>query len=321
MFQRLSPSWESPWLIFVVYTCLLPVGSALLCDNPHPFIQKAYVGPYVLDFPADAFGNSNSGRASQPSRCNFEINTYRKDYVIQLQFVKTSLSMNENTGACKDRIIVYDGPTTTSSIIASFCDGTPEIVTSSDEALVVFSPGSSTIDPSSQMFTLKYKAVVKRRGSEDTSHVLRIGFGSFIGVIAFIVICSGVCRKYKKAHPERSFFQFGRARNGSTTSGSRGRGVQRPPTPQSDSHSVSLRGKITGFFEAIIIKLTPARYVRESDSVTSTGNSETTLTSAEQLRRAGQAVHLRNTRGRYSGDGGRASSTGTASGLEFGVRH
>ena len=78
----------------------------------------------------------------------------------------------------------------------------------------------------------------------DTSHILRIGFGTFIGVIAFIVVCSGVCRKYKQAHPERSFFQFGGSRAGSSARAGRARGAQQPPP-----HGQSLRGKITGFFE------------------------------------------------------------------------
>ncbi|RUS76037.1 hypothetical protein EGW08_016193, partial [Elysia chlorotica] len=116
------------------------------------------------------------------------------DYVIQLQFEQVSLLKDPHTRTCKERITVYDGPTSMYGVIGSFCDGTPEMVTASDEALIVFTPGTSQVNTSARIFTLKYRAVVERPHSGDTSHILRIGFGSFIGAIAFIVICSGVCR-------------------------------------------------------------------------------------------------------------------------------
>ncbi|GFN92486.1 cub and zona pellucida-like domain-containing protein 1 [Plakobranchus ocellatus] len=270
-----------------------------MCIDPIPYREKAYNGAYTIYFP-----DPTKGKSREPSRCSWLIQSYRKDYVIQLQFREVSLTRNTDTGVCWEKITVYDGPKRTSNVLASFCGtSSPEIVTSSREALIVFSSTNSSRAENS-MFQAKYRATVDRHANEDTSHILRIAFGSFIGAAAFMVVCGGVCRKYKQAHPERSFFQFGRPRVNSAVRGgsidsrsSIDARITRPAGRQPER--LSLRNRIIGFFQGVRIKLTPTRYIRNGGTSTSTMRSGASLSPAEQLQQAGQAVHLRDNGGQW----------------------
>ncbi|XP_055872426.1 uncharacterized protein LOC106075224 [Biomphalaria glabrata] len=275
-FKKATPIVVS---LLLALASLTTVVGSLPCDNPNPIEEKAYVGAYEIYFP-----DTQTNSFFQPAQCRWKILAYRNDYVINLEFSDVNLTHGDFLNSCSERITVYDGPDVTDLVLADFCGlRSPSIVTSSRETLVVFRSNESTV--TTGRFRLKYKAIRDKVNDDDSSQVLRIAFGGFIGAVAFVIICSGAIQRYKYGRSNGPVFLFfGRHRVDTTamasTAGSRHAGgcpstrrrTANEPAPQ-EAESASLRNRVAGFFHCIVIKLYPGRLDSESSSSDSSGDS------------------------------------------------
>ncbi|CAL1539304.1 unnamed protein product [Lymnaea stagnalis] len=250
----------------IVNSLLLVSGTTFPCINQEPIQETAYVGAYEVHFP--------SSMVAQPTQCRWRISAYRKDYVISLDFIDVNLTENSRDGTCLELVTVYDGSDVTDNVLTTFCgQEDPSFVSSSRDTLVVFSSNETLV--AGGRFRLRYKAVKDRANNDDSSQILRIAFGGFIGAIAFILICSGAIRKYNKGRPHSSVFAFfGRHRvNSSAQPAGNGRGAMeaRGTTPGAlqgprGQERLSFRKRLSDFFQDMVMKLSPRRLDIESST-------------------------------------------------------
>ncbi|KAH9494484.1 hypothetical protein Btru_020120 [Bulinus truncatus] len=326
--------YRTTLLLYVLWN-LLSLAISIPCNNESPISELAYFGIDEIRFP-----DSSINSAGQPTQCRWRIMAFRKDYVVNLEFSDVNLTLQDYSDVCSEKVIVYDGSEVTDSVLADICGvRNPSFVTSSRETLIVFQSNESKVI--SRKFRLKYRAVKDRINDDDSSQILRIAFGGFIGAVAFVVICSGAIRRFKHGRPHRSaFFFFGRHRidtsiqpvsGGARTSGGSTRGnhdvmTLTPPNGPAlqDATGSSFRNRVSGFFHEIIIKLTPRHLDVESSTSDSSEYSSSLHHSSRALFRFGhhRSTSLTSCTGTISAHGGRSSnSNSNAVDSEFDSSH
>eukprot|EP00794_Sanderia_malayensis_P005157 gene5157-5807_t len=147
--------------------------------------------------------NVDSGMIKSPNfpnsysnNCDCKWTIYiRRGYVIKFKFLTFSLEKDDKVRLCRDFLIIYDGPTSSSSSLGKFCgnQNPGSVETTNTIAFVHFHSNGWT---TGHGFEITFQAVKDTKDLSSLRSIAAILGGVSFGIFLFLLLCSVIYKKY-----------------------------------------------------------------------------------------------------------------------------